>query len=150
METAHEFCYKYNGYEIYMVGSVNTCYSFKINGTQIYVVNKLPKKKYVELISSCDIVVAMIYSAHPGIIAFQAAGSGIPTVTNVFENRDVSLLKNISENFVQYDPVRDDLLTAIERGLNMPKGQVSFDEALYSGNQQGSLVEFYDNLLNIA
>jgi hypothetical protein len=147
MQTVQAFCYKYSGYEIYMVGSVATSYSFKVNGTQIYVVNKLPKKDYVELISSCDVVVSLIYAAHPGVIAFQTAASGIPTITNVFENRDASLLKNISKNIVPYDPVRDSLLVAIEYALVMPKGQASFDEALYSGNRQGSLVEFHDNIL---
>ena len=148
LNAVREFCSKYSGYEIYMVGSVATSYSFKINGTQVFVISKLSKKDYVELISSCDVVVAMIYSAHPGVIAFQAAASGIPTVTNVFENRDASLLKDISTNIVPYDPVRDSLLFAIEQALAMPKGQSSFDEALYSGNQQGSLVNFYDNIFH--
>ena len=147
MGAVSEFCNKYSGYEIFMVGSVATSYSFKINGTQIYVISKLPKNEYVELISSCDIVVAMIYSAHPGVIAFQAAASGIPTVTNVFENRDASLLRNISKNIVPYDPARENLITAIEEALTMKKGQASFNENLYSGNQQGTLVDFYSNIL---
>jgi glycosyltransferase involved in cell wall biosynthesis len=147
METVQAFCHKHSGFEIYMLGSVATSYSFKINGTQIYIANKLPKKDYVELISSCDVVVSMIYSAHPGVIAFQAAASGIPTVTNVFENRDAALLKNISNNIVPYDPVRDSLLSAIEEALTMPKGLPSFKEELYSGNQQGSLVDFHKNIL---
>ena len=147
MDAASQFCYKHSGYEIFMVGSVETSYSFKINGTQIYVISKLPKNDYVELISSCDVVVAMIYSAHPGVIAFQAAASGIPTVTNVFENRDASLLRNISKNIVPYDPARENLLTSIEEALTMEKGQTSFNELLYSGNQQGTLVDFYSNIL---
>lgn len=147
MQAVQGFCQKYSGYEIYMVGSVATSYSFKINGTQIYVVNKLPKREYVELISSCDVVISMIYAAHPGVIAFQTAASGIPTVTNVFENRDSALLKQISKNIVPYDPVRDDLLAAIEQALIMPKGQVSFDEVLYYGRQRGSLVDFHDDIM---
>lgn len=147
LNTVNEFCQKYSGFEIYMVGSVATSYSFKINGTQVYVVSKLPKKDYVELISSCDVVVTMIYSAHPGVIAFQAAASGIPTVTNVFENRDAVVLKNISENIVPYDPVSQSLLMAIEQALAMPKGRASFDETIYSGNQEGSLDSFYNNIL---
>jgi len=147
MQAVQEFCSIYSGYEIFMVGSVATSYSFKINGTQIYVINKLSKEDYIKLISSCDAVVSFIYSAHPGVVAFQAAASGIPTITNVFENRDASLLKRISKNIVPYDPVRDSLLDAIEQALAMPKGQVSFNEKLYSGKQQGSLVDFHDNIL---
>lgn len=149
-QAVYEFCNKYSGYEIYMVGSVATSYSFKINGTSIYIINKLPNKDYVELISSCDVVVSIIYAAHPGVIAYQAAASGIPTVTNVFKNRDSSLLKRISENIIPYDPVRDNLLDAIEQALAMPKGNSSFNEELYSGHQEESLAEFHKNILRIS
>ncbi len=148
MEAARSFCEKHSGYEIFMVGSVETCYSYKINGTQIYVINKLPKEDYIQLISSCDVVVSMIYSAHPGVIAFQAAASGIPTVTNVFENRDANLLKRISENILPYDPVRESLLELIEEALSMPKGKKSFNEELYSGPRTQSLDSFIDIVLS--
>ena len=148
MQAVEDFCYKYTGYEIYMIGSVATSYSLKINGTQVYVIHKLPKNDYIELISSCDVVVSMIYAAHPGVIAFQAAASGIPTITNVFENRDATVLKQISNNIVPYDPVRDNLLSKIEEALAMPKAQPSFDAMLYSGNQQGTLVDFIKNILD--
>lgn len=148
MEAMRHFCDRHTGYEIYMVGSVATAYSFKQNGTQVYVINKLPKERYVELISSCDVVVSMIYAAHPGVIAFQAAASGIPTVTNVFKNRDSFRLDQISSNIVPYDPVRDSLVDAIERALTMPKGVRSFKEELYSGPTEGSLVEFHKKILN--
>ncbi len=131
-----------------MVGSVDTCYSYKINGTSIYIINKLPKEDYIQLISSCDVAVSMIYSAHPGVIAFQAAASGIPTVTNVFENRDANLLKQVSENILPYDPVRENLLELVEEALIMPKGKKSFNEALYSGPQDQSLNDFIDIVLS--
>jgi len=147
MEVAEDFCRKHRGYEIYMVGSVDTRYSYRINGTPIYVISRLPKKEYIQLISSCDVVVSMIYSAHPGVVAFQAAASGIPTVTNVFGNRTALLLKQISENIVPYDPVRENLLELIEVALNMPKGKKSFNRVLYSGRQEESLCDFIDTVL---
>ena len=147
MDVVNEFCNKHNGYEIFMVGAVATSYSFKLNGTQVYVISKLPKKDYIDLISSCDVVVSMIYSAHPGVIAFQAAASGIPTVTNVFENRDSIQLKEISNNIVPYDPVCQSLLSAIEEALTMKKGHISFNETLYYGNQTETLVDYYKNIL---
>ena len=131
-----------------MVGSVGTRYSFEINGTAIYIISKLPKKDYVQLISTSDAIVSMIYSAHPGVIAFQAAASGIPTVTNVFENRDACLLKQISENIVPYDPVRDDLLELIEEALNMPKGRKLFNKSLYSVPESQSLDDFIDAIVS--
>lgn len=130
-----------------MVGTVDTCYSYEINGTPIYVLSKLSKQAYIDLITSCDLVVSMIYSPHPGIIAFQAAASGIPAITNIFENRDKHLLCNISKNIVPYDPVRDNLLELIEYALTLPKGNKSFNESLYSGHQDGSLLDFINDIL---
>jgi hypothetical protein len=135
MEAAEQFCDKYTGYEIFMVGTIDTCYSYRINGNSIFVNSKLAKEEYLKLLASCDVVVSMIYSAHPGVIAFQAAASGIPTVTNVFENRDAALLKSISGNIVPYDPIREKLLDRIELALTLPKGQPSFNKYLYGPNE---------------
>ncbi|MEP6878274.1 MAG: rhamnan synthesis F family protein, partial [Nitrosospira sp.] len=148
IEAVQDFCNKHTGYEIYMVGSVDTRFSYKINNTPVYVISKLPKKEYLHLISSSDVVISMIYSAHPGLIAFQAAASGIPTVTNVFENRNKFLLKNISENILPYDPIRDNLLERIEEALSMPKGRKSFNEELYSGSKSQTLNDFIDTVLS--
>jgi len=149
MGAVQDFCEKHSGYEIYMVGSVDTRYSYKVSGTSVYVISKLPKKDYIELISSSDVVISMIYSAHPGVIAFQAAASGIPTVTNTFENRDAFLLRQISENILPYDPVRENLVEVIEEALKMPKGKKSFNEELYSGPKQQSLGDFIDTILSL-
>jgi len=148
-ETVHEFCQKHRGYEIYMVGSIETRFSFEINGNPIFVLNKLPTEQYNELIATCDVVIAMIYSAHPGVIAFQAAASGIPTVTNIFDNRDAETLKKISKNIVPFDPVNDQLLDKIELALSMPKGNKSFDQELYSGKKGDlTLSEFILKICN--
>ncbi|NOR87484.1 MAG: hypothetical protein GQ527_07740, partial [Bacteroidales bacterium] len=146
-ETVDEFTKKYQGFEIYMIGSIDTRFSTKINGSSVFIINKLPKADYIELISSCDVVIAMIYSAHPGVIAFQAAASGIPTVTNIFENRDAKTLRLISDNIVPYDPIRDQLIERIEKALSMPKGNKSFDEELYNGKTETkSLSQFILNI----
>ena len=87
-------------------------------------------------------LVSLIHSAHPGVIAFQAAASGIPTVTNVFGRRDAALLRRISDNIVPYDPVHDSLLDCIERALTMDKGRPSFDASLYAGAASRDLPGF--------
>ncbi len=148
LEAMQEFCRRRSGYEIYMVGTIDTRLSYELNGNQVYVTSKLPFEQYMELISSCDVVVSMIYSAHPGVIAFQTAASGIPTITNVFENRDETVLRQISDNFVPYDPVRQDLVDLIESALEMPKGKPSFNEALYAGSSSETLVEYVEGILD--
>jgi hypothetical protein len=146
-DAAVDFCERHKGYEIYMVGSVATSYSYKLHGTQVYVISKLPKDQYIDLISSCDVVVSMIYAAHPGVIAYQAAASGMPTVTNVFDNRDAALLRRLSDNLVPYDPVRQKLVDCIEEALAMPKGRRSWNPAEYTGPGGASLVDFHDAIL---
>ncbi|MGQ3889232.1 rhamnan synthesis F family protein [Legionella sp. CNM-1927-20] len=148
-ETAEAFCMKHQGYTIYMVGTVDTRYSYEVNGTQIYVLSKLSKQAYIDLLSSSDVVVSMIYSAHPGIIAYQAAASGIPSITNTYDNRDKAFLKKISKNIVPYDPVRDDLIELIEYALTLPKGNKDFNEQLYSGKQEGSLSDYINNICKV-
>ena len=148
MVAVNEFCGRNSGFEIYMIGTIDTAYSYRINGNQVYVVTKLSKEDYTEILSSCDLVVSMIYAPHPGVIAFQAAASGIPTITNIFENRDASLLKNLSDNFIPYNPVCDSLVDLIESAIEeIPKGVPSFKESLYSGGKPGSLEDYYEILL---
>jgi hypothetical protein len=95
-------------------------------------------------------LVSLIHSAHPGVIAFQAAASGIPTVTNVFGRRDAALLRRISDNIVPYDPVHDSLLDCIERTLTMDKGRPSFDASLYASAASRDLPGFIDGILRAA
>ncbi|MFP4470136.1 MAG: glycosyltransferase [Bacteroidales bacterium] len=147
-EAVHEFCNKNHNYDLYLVGTIDTSFSFHLNGNRIYVLSKLPNDAYIELISSCEAVVSMIYSAHPGVVAYQAAASGIPTVTNVFENRNAAYLRQMSENIVPYDPVTDSLAEKIEEAMLMPKGRKSFRNELYAGNDQAPLTGFIFEILN--
>jgi O-antigen biosynthesis protein len=148
MEGVQAFCRKHTGYEIIMGGTVATNFSMRLNGTNVSVISKLPKEKYLQMLAECDVVVAFIYSAHPGVIAFQAAASGIPTITNTFENRDADYLKQISGNILPFNPVRENLLDALEAALQMPKGKPSFDESLYGGVSSQSFFDYVDGLRN--
>lgn len=150
MATVEAFCHKYIGYEIFLCGAVKTSYSIRVNGTDVTVLSKLPKEQYEALLASCDVVVAMIYSAHPGVIAFQAAASGIPTVTNTFETRDATVLRAISDNIVPFDPVRDDLLNKLEDALQMPKGRPSFHAEFYEGRSPESFLQYVTDVMQVA
>lgn len=146
-EAVYDFCHRHSGFEIYLVGTIDTRFSFDLHENTIFVLSKLPNPEYQKLISSCDVVISMIYSAHPGVVAFQATASGIPTVTNVFENRDAEYLREISKNIVPYDPLSDNLTDKIEDALELPKGQKSFRKLLYTGNEQTSLIDFILEIL---
>lgn len=150
MAAVEAFCRKYIGYEIFLCGAVKTSYSIRLNGTDISVLSKLSKEKYEALLASCDAVVALIYSAHPGVIAFQAAASGIPTVTNTFETRDASVLRQISKNIVPFDPLRNDLLDKLEVAIQMPKGQPSFNAEFYEGRTSESFSQYVTGVMQAA
>ncbi len=142
MEAVQEFSRKHSGYELYLVGTVGTGYSVRVESNEVYVLSKLPKEAYRDLLTSCDVVISLIYSAHPGVVAFQAAASGIPTVTNTFENRDAAHLRKISANIVPYDPLRESLFLCIEEALLMDKGRPSFNLPLYAGEAAMSFPDF--------
>jgi len=142
-EAVHEFCNRHTGYELYLAGTIDTRFSVTINGNEVFVLSKLPKKEYNLLLASCDVAVAMIYSAHPGVIAFQAAASGIPTITNIFKNRDTKTLKAISDNIVPYDPVRENLCQKVDEALLRVKGRKHFSHEHFIGQpHQQSLSDF--------
>ncbi len=142
-----DFCQNYTGYEIYLVGTIATHYSYYQNGNSIFILSKLPYEQYVSLITSCDLVVSLNYSAHPGVIAFQTAASGIPTITNTFENRDAVLLKSISENLIPYNPVYDDLFSILQASLDLPKGNKSFQKSIYGDQHKDGIDQFIRNIL---
>ena len=148
METVEQFCAKHTGYELYLLGTVDTCLSYSMNGNQIFVISKLSKDDYIRFLKTCDAAVSMIYSAHPGVIAFQTAASGIPTVTNVFDNRDAEFLQSVSGNIVPFDPVRERLLDRLEVALAMQKGTPSFNRDLYQKMESVSLAQYVDAVLH--
>lgn len=142
-EAVNEFCNRHTGYELYLAGTIETRFSFEINNNEVYVLSKLSKEDYFNLLKSCDLAVAFIWSAHPGVIAFQAAASGIPTITNIFDNRNANVLQRISDNILPFDPVSENLCAKIEEALGMEKGIKNFNKDVYSGTTQNcSLTEF--------
>jgi hypothetical protein len=95
------------------------------------------------------LVVSLIYSAHPGVVAFQAAASGIPTITNVFENRNEAFLKSISTNLIPFDPVRQDLFKLIQLSLDLPKGNKSFNESVYGSGEDKAIDDYFKAIMSI-
>lgn len=147
MRTVIDFCHQHCGYEIYLVGAVGTSFSQKINGTDVIILSKLAKNDYLDLISACDAVVALIYSDHPGVIAYQTAASGIPTITNTFGIRDADYIEAISSNLVPFDPIRESLSDKIEFALTMPKGNRDFNLANYEQKSQFSFSDFNSKIM---
>ena len=60
------------------------------------------------------------------------------------------MLRDISDNLIPYDPVREDLVALIEKGLAMPKGVRSFNPRSYGLRDEGSLDDYFLGIMERA
>ena len=121
------------GWDLYLVGTLGMQLSREVAGNVIWILPKLARHEFEPLAARSRAAVALIAAPHPGVLAYQFAASGIPTVTNVYGNRTASVLHEISQNLVPYDPSREDLVDALERAVRAPHGVPDFHGALYDG-----------------
>lgn len=121
------------GWTLYLMGTVGTNLSKVVAGNDLIVLSKLPMATYQAIISRARAAVALIQAPHPGVIAFQAAASGIPTVTNTYVNRSASDLKQISKNIIPWEPLTQELVDALEEAVQAPHGIPDLDPTIYQG-----------------
>lgn len=121
------------GWTMYLMGTVGTNLSKVVAGNDLIVLSKLPMATYQAIISRARAAVALIQAPHPGVIAFQAAASGIPTVTNTYVNRSASDLKQISKNIIPWEPLTQELVDALEQAVQAPHGIPDLDPTIYQG-----------------
>ena len=112
-----QFCETNTGYEFFLVGTVATDLAFTHEGNSIVVLSKLNFDDYQDLVMSSEVALSMIYSAHPGVVAYQTALSGIPTITNIFDNRSADDVRRLSPNLIPLDLARDSFVEVFERAL---------------------------------
>ena len=135
-----DFCETHSGYDFFLVGTVATDLSITHGDNSITMLSKLSFEQYEDLAMSCEIAISMIYSAHPGVVAYQTALSGIPTITNVFDNRSAEDVVALSPNLIPYDVVRDsfdDVLARAFAHIPVPQERFQFGDA-----SETSSVEF--------
>lgn len=121
------------GWTLYLMGTVGTNLSKVVAGNDIVVLSKLPMADYQAIISRARAAVALIQAPHPGVIAFQAAASGIPTVTNTYVNRTAADLRSISKNIIPWEPLTEELADALELAVQAPHGVPDLDPTIYQG-----------------
>lgn len=135
-----EFCETHAGYEFFLVGTVATDLAFVHGENSITVLSKLSFERYEDLVMSSEVAISLIYSAHPGVVAYQAALSGIPTITNVFDNRSAADLRSLSPNLIPFDVVRDSFDDVLAQAF---AHQVVSQESFRFGDvAEGSSVEY--------
>jgi hypothetical protein len=89
---------------------------------------------------SSEVAISMIYSAHPGVVAYQAALSGIPTITNVFDNRSAADVQSLSPNLIPFDVVRNSFVDVLAQAF--AHKAVSQESFRFGNVAEGSSVEY--------
>ncbi len=93
---------------------------------------KMDGRTYRKFLKSVDVGLSLMYSPHPGLVAFEMASAGARVVTNIFDNRSEDFVRSISSNLIPCQPsisgVADALMTAAsgvgdcderERGMHL-------------------------------
>ena len=149
LNTAKIISDKYPEYNLYLGGATNLSdiyHELQDVSNNIHIRTKMTYKDYTQHIADMNLVVALIYSAHPGVIPFQSAMSGIPSITNIYDNRDKVYLSKISKNLFGFDPIKDKLETIIDEALCYPKGDKEFNMKLYA-DITSSIINFQEKIL---
>lgn len=88
-------------WEFYAIGTLSKIDDIDLNGTdKLRMTPKLPKADYEDFLLTGDIGISVITTPHPGIVHFQMAGYGLPTVTNKTDLRTVAWLAEQNRNLI--------------------------------------------------
>lgn len=88
-------------------------------GHVLKVIPKLPGGDYYRALQTYDAGMSLILTPHPGVVHFEFARAGIPTVTNTYSNRNAKELQQISGNIFPAIPTSADLVRALTAAANM-------------------------------
>lgn len=91
-------------WEFFAMGSLSKIADIDLGGdAKLTMMPKLPKAQYEEFLQTGDVGCSVITTPHPGIVHFQMAAYGLPTVTNRTELRDTAWLAAQNRNLVPVD-----------------------------------------------
>lgn len=88
-------------------------------GRIMKIIPKLPGDDYYRELQSYDAGMSLILTPHPGVVHYEFARAGIPTVTNTYFNRTALDLRGISRNIVPALPTIDSLVDALAEVARM-------------------------------
>ncbi|MGV1049569.1 MAG: hypothetical protein ACOYD4_13730, partial [Solirubrobacterales bacterium] len=74
------------------------------SGARVEMIPRRSQAEYAELLRSCDVGLALMYTPHPSLVPIEMAAAGMVTVTNTFENKDAAALAAISSNLIAAEP----------------------------------------------
>ncbi len=95
------------GWQLVGVGSVEPGTSplfLPESSARVEMIPRRSQAEYSELLRSCDVGLALMYTPHPSLVPIEMAAAGMATVTNTFENKDAVALAAISSNLIAAEP----------------------------------------------
>lgn len=121
-------------WEFYSIGALGQIDDIDLVGEdRLRIMPKIPKAEYEEFLQTGDVGMSVITTPHPGIVHFQMAAFGLPTVTNKTELRDKVWLAAQNRNLVPVEmspeAIVDGFRIAVERAEDL---EGRYDNALAS------------------
>ncbi len=74
------------------------------SGLTLDLVPRSDQRAYAELLAEHDVGLALMYTPHPSLVPIEMASAGMLTVTNRFENKTETAMKEISKNLLAPAP----------------------------------------------
>lgn len=111
----------FRGWEIIGFGCLAGPYEVKLAENMKMVIRpKMSFTEYTELLANADVGLSLIFSPHPGLVHFEMAEAGIPTVVNTYETRPPEFYRdypNIVPADANINGLVQALITAHDRSL---------------------------------
>lgn len=123
-------------WEFFAIGSLSRIADIDLGrDATLTMMPKLPKTEYEAFLQTGDVGVSVITTPHPGIVHFQMAAYGLPTVTNRTELRDDTWLAAQNRNLIPVDMEPE----AIVEGFRLAVARANDLDARYD-NARAALV----------
>lgn len=121
-------------WEFYALGTLGKIDDIDLGGSEkLRMVPKMPKEDYEEFLLTGDIGLSVITTPHPGIVHFQMAAYGLPTVTNKTDLRNDAWLAKQNRNLIPVEMSPETLVegfrVAVERAKDL---NTRYDNAIAS------------------
>tara|TARA_R100000935_G_scaffold58322_1_gene94888 strand:+ start:134 stop:2035 length:1902 start_codon:yes stop_codon:yes gene_type:complete len=140
-------------WEFISIGALGQIDDIALTGPhKLRIMPKISKHEYEEFLQTGDVGMSLITTPHPGIVHFQMAAYGLPTITNKTELRDEAWLSAQNRNLVAVEmspeAIVDGFRIAVERARDL---DVRYDNAIESPiqDEESCLRQALDDLAAI-
>jgi hypothetical protein len=112
-------------WEIVGIGAAKTYHLAIDKGLTMKIIPRMPQAQYEDFIQAFDVGLSLMSAPHPGIVHFEWATAGIPTVVNMTPERDAAYFRHFSPNIMPAEPSIQGIVTAIGAAVAMARNRQS-------------------------